>query len=73
MRVLAAVFFAAMPLFIILTIVMIISPSSSSLGKVDGIVGILAIGSLLLMAGLRMYQRSAAEAPHQHRPGGFSG
>ena len=72
MRALALIFFFAMPLWILTTIALIASPASSGVGKADGILGIIAIGTLLMRAGLRMYQRSEAETTHT-RTGGFSG
>ena len=72
MRLFSIVFFISLPLWTVLTVVLIFTPSSG-LGKADGVFGVLALGSLFMMIGLRLYESSAAYAPHGPRPGGFTG
>src|SRR6266536_827868 len=43
------------------------------LSKADGIFAVLALGSLLMMIGVRMYESSAAQVSPGPHPGGFTG
>ena len=73
MRLFAVVFFVSMPVWIVLTIAAILTPTSG-VAKADGLFAVLAVGSLLLMAGMRLYERSTdGPTTHHARPGGFSG
>jgi hypothetical protein len=72
MRIFAVVFFISLPLWTVLTVVLIFSPSSG-LGKADGVFAVLALGSLFMMIGLRLYASAAAQTPPPPRPGGFTG
>lgn len=70
MRLFSIVFFISLPLWTVLTVVLILSPSSG-LSKADGIFAVLALGSLLMMIGVRMYESSAAQvSPGPHTPAG---
>ena len=72
MRLFSIVFFISLPLWTVLTVVLILSPSSG-LSKADGIFAVLALGSLLMMFGVRMYESSAAQVSPGPHPGGFTG
>jgi hypothetical protein len=61
MKFFAGVFFVSMPLWIVLTIVLVFSPSAGT-AQADAIFATLAFGSLLLMVGTLMYEHSKRSA-----------
>jgi hypothetical protein len=62
MRLLAITFFLSIVLWVVLTIVLVLSPSTG-VAKADGIFSVIALGSLLMMVALRIYERSTAAQP----------
>ncbi len=69
-RLVAAVFYLALALWIVMTIVTILSPSSST-AKAAGIFGILSVGAFFgLLGGLIIARYESIRGGSGHPPGG---
>ena len=62
MRLFAGIFFVSMIIWIVLTVVLVLTTSQGA-AKADAIFAILWFGSLLLMIGTRILERSSGGAP----------